>query len=88
MKKILLTLLFITTIFAQDVFSVITSGNGPTKDQATTAALRNAIESKSSTLNIASYVLKQWRGIHPDSKSLDENTKKGKIRISGDDEEL
>ena len=38
------TLLFITTIFAQDVVSIVTSGDGPTKDQATTAALRNAIE--------------------------------------------
>ena len=44
MKKIVLTLLFITTIFAQDVVSIVTSGDGPTKDQATTAALRNAIE--------------------------------------------
>jgi len=44
MKKILLTLLFINTIFAQDVVSIVTSGDGPTKDQATTAALRNAIE--------------------------------------------
>ena len=44
MKKIVLTLLFITTIFAQDVVSIVTSGDGSTKDQATTAALRNAIE--------------------------------------------
>ena len=44
MKKILFTFLFITTIFAQDVVSIVTSGDGSTKDQATTAALRNAIE--------------------------------------------
>ena len=44
MKNIVLTLLFITTIFAQDVVSIVTSGDGSTKDQATTAALRNAIE--------------------------------------------
>ena len=44
MKKIVLTFLFITTIFAQDVVSIVTSGDGSTKDQATTAALRNAIE--------------------------------------------
>ena len=44
MKKTVLTFLFITTIFAQDVVSIVTSGDGSTKDQATTAALRNAIE--------------------------------------------
>lgn len=92
---------------------------------------KNAIESKSTTLNIASYVMKQWRGIHPDSKQelvgvivawtpefaaqskqmkelltkpnsalldnqnskkkskpADKNTKKGKVRISGQDDEL
>jgi len=92
---------------------------------------KNSIESKSSTLNIASYIMKQWRGIHPDSKQelvgvivawtpefaaqskqmkelltkpnsalldnqnskkkskpADKNTKKGKVRISGQDDEL
>ena len=44
MKKTILTFLFITTIFAQDVVLIVSSGDGPTKDQATTAALRNAIE--------------------------------------------
>jgi len=44
MKHFVLTLLFISTIFAQDIVSIVTSGDGPTKDQATTAALRNAIE--------------------------------------------
>ena len=44
MKNFFITLLFLSTIFAQDVVSIVTSGDGPTKDQATTAALRNAIE--------------------------------------------
>ena len=44
MKKIVLTFLFITTIFAQDIISVNVSGNGITKDQAVQSALRNAIE--------------------------------------------
>ena len=44
MKKTVLTFLFITTIFAQDIISVTVSGNGITKDQAVQSALRNAVE--------------------------------------------
>ena len=44
MKKTVLTFLFITTVFAQDIISVTVSGNGITKDQAVQSALRNAVE--------------------------------------------
>ena len=43
-KKLLLLLLFLSTIFAQDVISTTVSGDGINQDQAVQSALRNAVE--------------------------------------------
>ena len=44
MKKLLLLLAFVGSIFAQDVISTTVSGDGINQDQAVQSALRNAVE--------------------------------------------